>query len=219
MHGVFPEWRLRLIVIQIIAAGGWVMWPIIACSVIAMAIVVERFWALRQQRVLPPALIKTVHTWAKTGTIPEINLDKVAIKSPLGRVVAAGIFNRDHGRDVIKDSIEDTGRQVVHELERFLNVLGTIAAISPLLGLLGTVLGMIEVFNVISVYGTGDARLVAGGIGKALVATAGGLIVAIPSLLFYRYFCGKIDSLVMRMEEEAILLVDTLHTSTQRERS
>ncbi len=219
MHGVFPEWRLRLIVIQIIAAGGWVMWPIIACSVIAMAIVVDRFWVLRQRRVLPAALIKTVHTWAKTGTIPEISLDKVAIKSPLGRVVAAGILNRHYGRDVIKDSIEDTGRQVVHELERSLNVLGTIAAISPLLGLLGTVLGMIEVFDVISVYGTGDARLVAGGIGKALVATAGGLIVAIPSLLFYRYFCGRIDNLVMRMEEEAILLVDTLHTSTQKERA
>jgi len=219
MHGVFPEWQLRLIVIQIIAAGGWVMWPIIACSVIAMAIVVDRFWVLRQRRVLPAALIKTVHTWAKTGTIPEISLDKVAIKSPLGRVVAAGILNRHYGRDVIKDSIEDTGRQVVHELERSLNVLGTIAAISPLLGLLGTVLGMIEVFNVISVYGTGDARLVAGGIGKALVATAGGLIVAIPSLLFYRYFCGRIDNLVMRMEEEAILLVDTLHISTQKERS
>jgi len=195
------------------------MWPIIACSVIAMAIVVDRFWVLRQRRVLPAALIKTVHTWAKTGTIPEISLDKVAIKSPLGRVVAAGILNRHYGRDVIKDSIEDTGRQVVHELEHSLNVLGTIAAISPLLGLLGTVLGMIEVFNVISVYGTSDARLVAGGIGKALVATAAGLIVAIPSLLFYRYFCGRIDNLVMRMEEEAILLVDTLHISTQKERS
>ena len=195
------------------------MWPIIACSVITMAIVVDRFWALRQRRVLPTALIKTVHGWATTGKIPEINLDKVSIKSPLGRVFAAGILNRHQGRDVLKDSIEDTGRQVVHELERFLNVLGTIAAISPLLGLLGTVIGMIEVFNVISVYGTGDARLVAGGIGKALVATAAGLIVAIPSLLFYRYFCGKVDSLVMRMEEEAILLVDTLHNSQPTEYS
>jgi biopolymer transport protein ExbB len=139
------------------------------------------------------------------------------VKSPLGRVVAVGLLNRDYGREVIKESIEDTGRQVVHELERFLNLLGTIAAISPLLGLLGTVLGMIRVFKVISIYGTGDARLVAGGIGMALVATAGGLIVAIPSLLFYRYFCGKIDTLVMRMEEEAILLADTIHTSNQKE--
>lgn len=217
MYDVFPEWQSRLTVIQIIAAGGWVMWPIIACSVIAMAIVVERFWALRQQQVLPAALVRTVHTWAKTGAIPEINLDNMVIKSPLGRVVAAGILNRDYGRDVIKDSIEDTGRQVVHELERFLNVLGTIAAISPLLGLLGTVLGMIKVFNVVSVYGTGDPRLLAGGIGEALITTAAGLIVAIPSLFFYRYFCGKVDALVMRMEEEAILLADTLHSSNRQE--
>jgi len=193
------------------------MWPIIACSVIAMAIVVERFWALRQQQVLPAALVNTVHTWAKTGTIPEISLDNMVIRSPLGRVVAAGILNRDYGRDVIKDSIEDTGRQVVHEMERFLNVLGTIAAISPLLGLLGTVLGMIKVFNVVSVYGTGDPRLLAGGIGEALITTAAGLIVAIPSLFFYRYFCGKVDTLVMRMEEEAILLADTLHSGNRQE--
>jgi len=217
MHDVFPKWQSRLTVIQIIAAGGWVMWPIIACSVIAMAIVVERFWALRQQQVLPAALVNTVHTWAKTGTIPEISLDNMVIRSPLGRVVAAGILNRDYGRDVIKDSIEDTGRQVVHEMERFLNVLGTIAAISPLLGLLGTVLGMIKVFNVVSVYGTGDPRLLAGGIGEALITTAAGLIVAIPSLFFYRYFCGKVDTLVMRMEEEAILLADTLHSGNRQE--
>jgi biopolymer transport protein ExbB len=206
-------------VLEIIEAGGWVMWPIVACSVVALTIIVDRFWALREQRVLPAMLVKTLHTWAKSGKIPEINLNNIAVKSPLGRVVAAGLLNRDYGREVIKESIEDTGRQVVHELERFLNLLGTIAAISPLLGLLGTVLGMIRVFKVISIYGTGDARLVAGGIGMALVATAGGLIVAIPSLLFYRYFCGKIDTLVMRMEEEAILLVDTIHTSNQKELS
>ncbi len=203
--------------LEIIKAGGLVMWPLIACSVIALAIIIDRFWALRYERVLPVGLVKTLHAWARVGKIPDISLDKMAVRSPLGRVVAAGLLNRDYGRDMVKESIEDTGRQVTHELERFLNLLGTIAAISPLLGLLGTVLGMIRVFNVISVYGTGDARLVAGGIGMALIATAAGLIVAIPSLLFYRYFCGKVDALVMRMEEQAILLVDTIHTSNRKE--
>ena len=193
------------------------MWPLIACSVIALAIIIDRFWALRYERVLPVSLVKTLHAWARMGKVPDISLDKIAVRSPLGRVVAAGLLNRDYGRDIVKESIEDTGRQITHELERFLNLLGTIAAISPLLGLLGTVLGMIKVFNVISIYGTGDARVVAGGIGMALIATAAGLIVAIPSLLFYRYFCGKVDALVMRMEEEAILLVDTIHTSNRKE--
>jgi biopolymer transport protein ExbB len=204
-------------VLEIIKAGGLVMWPLIACSVIALAIIIDRFWALRYERVLPVSLVKTLHAWARMGKVPDISLDKIAVRSPLGRVVAAGLLNRDYGRDIVKESIEDTGRQITHELERFLNLLGTIAAISPLLGLLGTVLGMIKVFNVISIYGTGDARVVAGGIGMALIATAAGLIVAIPSLLFYRYFCGKVDALVMRMEEEAILLVDTIHTSNRKE--
>lgn len=187
------------------------MWPIIACSVMALAIIVERLWALRRLRVLPPNLVATLHAWAKDGAIPELDLDKMTVTSPLGRVVMAGLLNRGNGREVIKESIEDAGRQVVHELERFLNILGTIAAVSPLLGLLGTVLGMIRVFNVVTLHGTGDPRLLAGGIGEALITTAAGLLVAIPSLLFYRYFSGKVDGLVIRMEEEAILLVDTLH--------
>ncbi len=188
------------------------MWPIIACSVTALAIILERLWALRRRQVLPANLVATLHAWAKSGRIPELDLDKMIVTSPLGRVVMAGLLNRGNGREVIKESIEDTGRQVVHELERFLNILGTIAAISPLLGLLGTVLGMIRVFNVITLQGTGDPRLLAGGIGEALITTAGGLLVAIPSLLFYRYLCGKVDGLVIRMEEEAMLLVDTLHS-------
>jgi biopolymer transport protein ExbB len=199
-------------VLDVIKAGGWLMLPIIACSVIALTIIVERFLSLRQQRVLPKNLVKTLRVWSKTGKIPEINLDKLAITSPLGRIVAAGLSNRQHGREIVKESVEDTGRHVVHELERFLNSLGTIAAITPLLGLLGTVVGMIDVFTVISMEGTGEAEQLAGGISQALITTAAGLSVAIPSLLFYRYFSGKVETLVVRMEQEAMGLVDIIHT-------
>ncbi len=198
--------------LDVIKAGGWLMLPIIACSVIALTIIVERFLSLRQQRVLPKNLVKTLRVWSKTGKIPEINLDKLAITSPLGRIVAAGLSNRQHGREIVKESVEDTGRHVVHELERFLNSLGTIAAITPLLGLLGTVVGMIDVFTVISMEGTGEAEQLAGGISQALITTAAGLSVAIPSLLFYRYFSGKVETLVVRMEQEAMGLVDIIHT-------
>lgn len=203
--------------IEIIKAGGWLMGPIIACSVIALAIIVERFWALRRNRVLPEQLVRILHGWSEGGKIthkitPE-NLDKLAARSPLGRIVATGLLNRFQGREIIKEGIEDTGRHVVHELERFLDALGTIAAITPLLGLLGTVFGMIQVFTVISVQGTSDTQLLAGGISKALITTAAGLTVAIPSLFFYRYFRSRVDELVVRMEEEAIHLVDVIHSS------
>lgn len=204
--------------LEVIKAGGWLMLPILACSVIALTIIVERFLSLRHQRVLPAALVKTLHAWGKMGKIPDINLDRLAV-SPLGRIVMAGLTNRQHGREIVKESIEDTGRHVVHELERFLNTLGTIAAITPLLGLLGTVMGMIEVFTVISVEGAEDAEQLAGGISQALITTAAGLTVAIPSLLFYRYFSGKVDTLVVRMEEEALRLVDIIHTSSSEELS
>lgn len=200
--------------LDVIKAGGWLMLPIIVCSVIALTIIVERFLSLRQQRVVPKSLTKTLQVWGKTGTIPDINLDKLAVQSPLGRIVAAGLANRQQGREIVKESIEDTGRHVAHELERFLNSLGTIAAITPLLGLLGTVVGMIDVFTVISVEGTGEAEQLAGGISQALITTAAGLSVAIPSLLFYRYFSGKVETLVVRMEEEAMRLVDIIHTTS-----
>jgi biopolymer transport protein ExbB len=203
-------------VIDVIKAGGWLMLPIIACSVIALTIIVERFLSLRHQRVLPKNLVTTLRVWGKSGKIPVINLEKLAVKSPLGRIVAAGLANREHGREIVKESIEDTGRHVVHELERFLNSLGTIAAITPLLGLLGTVVGMIDVFTVISMEGTEEAEQLAGGISQALITTAAGLTVAIPSLLFYRYFCGKVETLVVRMEEEAMRLVDIIHTMSSK---
>jgi biopolymer transport protein ExbB len=207
-------------VLELIKAGGWLMLQILACSVMALTIIIERFWSLRQSRVLPTGLVKALHSWSQAGMInPNItqeSLDKLAMGSPLGRIVAAGLMNRSRERGVIKESIEDTGRHVVHELERFLNALGTIAAISPLLGLLGTVSGMIKIFHVISVQGSNDFPLLAVGIAEALVTTAAGLIVAIPSLLFYRYFRRKVDELVVRMEQETMLLVDLIHNSALR---
>jgi biopolymer transport protein ExbB len=188
------------------------MLPLIACSILASVIIFERLWFLRSQRVLPPALVKTLHNWARLGAIPELNLDKEMLRSPLGQVVVAALLNREHGRDLVKEGVEDTGRHVVHELERFISFLGTIAAITPLLGLLGTVLGMIDIFAVISIHGDdGDTRLMADGIAQALVATAAGLAIAIPSLFFYRYFSHKVDILVARIEQEALRLVNLIH--------
>jgi biopolymer transport protein ExbB len=162
---------------------------------------------------LPAPLIKALRHWNEGQRITQVNLEELGVGSPLGKIVAAGLLNRTHGREIVKESIEDTGRHVVHELERFLNSLGTIAAIAPLLGLLGTVFGMIEVFNVISERGTGEAGLLAGGISQALITTAAGLAVAIPSLLFYRYLRGRVDQLVVHMEQEAMRLVDVIHSS------
>jgi biopolymer transport protein ExbB len=186
------------------------MLPILACSIIALTIIIERMWILRRSRVLPAELIKALRN-ASQGTFALDHADSRRImKSPLGRIVTVALVNRAQGREVVKQSIEDTGRHVVHEMERYLNMLGTIAAITPLLGLLGTVFGMIEVFTVISVQGSGNTELLAGGIATALITTAAGLTVAIPSLLFYRYLRGKIDALVINMEQEAIRLVDVM---------
>jgi biopolymer transport protein ExbB len=207
-------------VLELIKAGGWMMLPILACSVIALTIIIERFWSLRQSRVLPKSLVRALRSGIQSGTInlniTRENLDKLAKGSPLGRIVAVGLVNRSREREIIRESIEDTGRHVVHELERFLNALGTIAAISPLLGLLGTVSGMIKIFQVVSTQGNSDFALLSIGIAEALITTAAGLIVAIPSLLFYRYFRRKVDELVVRMEQETMLLMDLLHTGSAR---
>ena len=195
--------------IELIQAGGWLMLPILLCSVMATAIVIERAIALRRIRVMPPRLVNALRVASQGSSINAVEgLMRLSSASPLGRILRAGIANYYLGREAVKESLEDAGRQVVHELERYLNALGTIAAITPLLGLLGTVIGMIEVFNVISTQGTGNAELLAEGISKALVTTAGGLTVAIPSLLFYRYFRGRVDALVIKIEEEAMHLVD-----------
>ncbi len=195
---------------ELVKAGGWLMVPILLCSIVAMGIVVERFWTLRKNRVAPTNLVIQVWQWAKAGHLTEERMRSLRAGSPLGRILVAGVANRKQDREIMKERIEEVGRQVVHGLERYLNTLGTIASITPLLGLLGTVLGMIKVFTVISTQGVGNAEALAGGISEALITTAAGLFVAIPSLMFYRYFRGKIDDLVLTMEQEALKLVEAL---------
>jgi biopolymer transport protein ExbB len=197
-------------VFEIIVAGGWLMVPIILCSVLALTIIAERFWALRRHRVVPPGVGKQVEDWAARHELDRRHIDQLRAGSALGRVLAAALVNRHRSRDLIKEAVEDTGRHVVHELERFLNTLGTIAGISPLLGLLGTVIGMIKVFSAILAHGVGDASQLAGGISQALITTAAGLTVAIPSFFFYRYFKGLVGGYVVSMEEQAINLIEAI---------
>jgi biopolymer transport protein ExbB len=198
-------------VFEIVKAGGWVMVPILLCSIVAFAIIAERFWTLQKKKVVPPNLVADVWSSFKDKSFDQESLQRLKRGSSLGRVLAAGLVNLQHDREIMKEAIEETGRHVVHELERFLNTLGTIASITPLLGLLGTVIGMIKVFNTITTSGVGDAGLLAGGISEALITTAAGLVVAIPSLMFYRYFRGLLDEYVVRMEEEALKLVEVIH--------
>jgi len=198
-------------VFEIIKSGGWMMLPIILCSIAAMAIIAERFWSLQKKKILPPELVAQVWKLSRESKLDDVTLRRLKTSSPLGCVLSAGLANRKHGREVMKECIEEAGRQVVHDLDRFLNTLGTIASIAPLLGLLGTVLGMIQVFSAIVTYGVGNPGVLAGGISVALITTAAGLIVAIPSLAFHRYFERLVDEYVVNMEEEALKLVEILH--------
>ncbi len=186
------------------------MWPIVACSVIAAAIILERFWTLNRRAVTPQHLMEQVQKMIERREVDPVKVKVLRESSPLGRILAAGIVNSQHGREVMKDAIEESGRHVVHELERYLNSLGTIAAITPLLGLLGTVIGMIKVFAAITAFGVGDPTVLAGGISEALITTAAGLSVGIPALMFYRYFRGRVNALTVNMEQEAIRLVEVL---------
>lgn len=187
------------------------MLPLIVCSVLAMAITLERTWSLRRSEIIPPHLVAQVWHQVSNRQLKADQLKALREGSPLGRILAAGLANRDQPREVMVERIEDVGRHEAHNLERFLNTLGTIAAVSPLIGLLGTVVGMIEVFNVISVQGVGKAGAMAGGISKALITTAAGLIVAIPSLIAYRYFRRRVDTLILEMEQEALKLVEVIY--------
>ncbi|MEE8092654.1 MAG: MotA/TolQ/ExbB proton channel family protein [Gammaproteobacteria bacterium] len=196
--------------LEIVQAGGWLMLPIIACSIVAAAIILERLWTLQQTRVLPTDLTTEVWQWEKSRQLDRQRVQSLHQGSPLGQILAAGLSNRHLGRDIAKENIQDTGRHVVYELERYLNTLGTIAAISPLLGLLGTVIGMVKVFAAITVYGVGNPGVLAGGISEALITTAAGLSVAIPSLIGYRYLRGKVDNLVVQMEKEAMKFLEVL---------
>ncbi|WP_257265915.1 MotA/TolQ/ExbB proton channel family protein [Endozoicomonas sp. ONNA2] len=195
---------------ELVKSGGWLMMPILFSSVIAMAIIFERLWTLRPARIAPKNTLSQVWRWIKGNGLDKRKLDQLKAGSPLGEILAAGLTNARSGREIMKESIEEQAGKVIHDLERYLNTLGTIAAIAPLLGLLGTVIGMIDVFTVLMVEGTGNAGVLAGGISKALITTAAGLTVAIPALIFHRYFTRRIDELVVAMEQDAIKLVEVL---------
>lgn len=195
---------------EILKTGGWVMIPLVLASVVMLGIILERLWTLRRASVVPPKLGAEVRAWARSAKIERDHLEKLRSNSPLGAVLAAVVAHRQRSREVIRDKAEEAGRQVVHQLGRYLNTLGTIATISPLLGLIGTVSGLIRMFLVITTAGIGDANALAGGIGEALVATAFGLCVAVVAYLFHRYLRGKVLDLAMDLEREAGLLVDAL---------
>ena len=195
---------------EIVKAGGIVMVPIILCSILTVAITLERLWTLRAQRVAPRELTDKVWQWVENRALTDRQVLALQQHSPLGRVLAAGLANRHRDRAVMIGAIEDAGRHAVHDLERFINLLGTIAGISPLLGLLGTVMGMIRTFKAITLSGVGNPSAMAGGIAEALVTTAAGLLVAIPALVAYRYLRGRVDGLVIQMEKESIKLVQAI---------
>lgn len=195
---------------ELIKSGGWIMLPIVLCSIIAVAIVLERLWTLRASRVSPPNLLAQVWQWVQDKQMNPDKLTQLRAGSPLGQILAAGLTNARHGREMMKESIQEAGVKVVNELERYLTPLGTIAAITPLLGLLGTVLGMIEIFGAFMDSGMANAPQLASGIAKALVTTAAGLFVAIPAVFFHRFLQRRVDELVVNMEQEAIKLVEAV---------
>jgi biopolymer transport protein ExbB len=194
--------------LEIVQAGGLMMWPIIASSVVMVAIVLERLWTLQEKRVLPPDVGTHVAEWIQHSQLDVQHLNQLHRSSPLGQVLAAGLAYRHASREVLKEVVEDTGRHVVHDLERYLGPLGTIAAISPLLGLLGTVSGMIRSFTAITTEGVGNPAVLAGGISEALLTTAAGLAVAIPALIAYRHLRGRVDGLVVKIEKESMRFIE-----------
>ncbi|MCW8885117.1 MAG: MotA/TolQ/ExbB proton channel family protein [Motiliproteus sp.] len=196
---------------ELVKSGGLLMIPILLCSVIALAISIERFWTLRKSKVAPSHLVGEVWSLVQKSELTAEKLAKFRASSALGQIIVTGLNNSKHGREVMKESIQETASKVIHEMERFLNPLGTVAVVTPLLGLLGTVVGMIKVFTEIMIQGTGNANVLAGGISEALITTAAGLSVAIPALIMHRYFLRRVDFLVVEMEQEAIKLVEVVH--------
>jgi biopolymer transport protein ExbB len=186
------------------------MWPILLCSVIAVAIIGERLWTLQERRVMPPELTRKVWQLVETGQANERVVSALEQNSVLGRLLAVGLSSRHRPREILMERLEDAGRHAVHELDRFLNTLGTIAAISPLLGLLGTVTGIIKAFNALAAGGIGDPRALSMGISEALITTAAGLCVAIPALIAFRYLRGRVDALVVQMEKDVVRFADAL---------
>ena len=199
--------------LELVKAGGWPMIPLLLLGVLALAIVVERFWSLRRKEILPPGLGEEVRAWAARGQLEPAHIESLRRNSPLGELLAAALDVRNRPRDQIRERIEDTGRHVVHRMEKFLNALGSIASAGPLLGLLGTVVGMIQMFLGVMDHGVGDVNQLAGGIGKALVCTATGMIIAVPALIFHRFFRSRIAGYVIEMEQEATALLDALDTA------
>jgi biopolymer transport protein ExbB len=202
-------------VIDIIQAAGWPIWPIILCSVIALGIIGERAWSLRRSAVSPRDLLPAVVREFQQSGVSQEMLERLARNSPLGRIFAAGLRNVKSSRDVMKESIEESGRGVTHELDRFLTTLGTIATMAPLLGLLGTIIGMIEIFGAQSPTGIANPQQLAHGIAIALYNAAFGIIVAVPALVFYRFYRAKVDDLVVEMEQQAVKLVEVVHGERQ----
>ncbi|MGE0623071.1 MAG: MotA/TolQ/ExbB proton channel family protein [Pseudomonadales bacterium] len=203
--------------LEIVQSGGWLMVPILLCSIVAAAICVERLWTLQRSRIVPRSLLSQIWSAIKTEDLDAQKLRELRANSPLGQVLAAGVANAKRGREVMKEAMEEAASQVCHDMERYLTSLGIIASISPLLGLLGTVVGMIKVFSALMLEGAGNANVLAGGISQALITTAAGLSVAIPALMFHRYFLRRIDELVVTMEQEAGKLVEILQGDRHEE--
>ncbi|TBR12866.1 MAG: MotA/TolQ/ExbB proton channel family protein [Lysobacter sp.] len=202
--------------LELVKSGGWPMIPLLLLSALALALIVERGWALRRTRVMPPRLGDEVRAWAARGNLDPAHIESLRQTSPLGALLAAVLDMRARSREVMRERVEDVGRHLVHRMERYLNTLGTIAAAGPLLGLFGTVVGMIQMFLGILDYGIGDVNQLAGGIGKALVNTAAGMIVAIPALIAHRWYRGRIAEYIVDMEHEAIALMDVVEQRASR---
>lgn len=194
---------------ELFRAGGPLMWVILVCSLVALTIVFERLLTLRKERIIPTGLREQVIELALKGNITQDKIEVVQVHSPLGSVYAAGLANVAYGTDVMREALEEQGKQVVHRMGRYLNTLGTIASITPLIGLLGTVIGMIKVFTAITANGVGDPTVLSGGISEALITTAAGLSVGIPCLMFYRYFRSRINELSVMLQDSALALMDT----------
>ncbi len=197
--------------LDLLKPGGIIMFPLLLCSVLALAIIIERFWTLRISRLAPKSMVQDLWAAIRKKELNARKIKELKETAPLGRVLAAGLVNAKHGREIMKESIQEEASHVVHEMERFLTALGTIAVITPLLGLLGTVIGMIKVFAQLQLEGAGNAAALAGGISEALITTAAGMTVAIPALIFHRYFLRRVDEIVVDMEQESLRLVEVLH--------
>lgn len=198
--------------LEIIIAAGWPIYPLIFASVLAIAIIVERLWSLRVEVIAPSGLLDEVKNWIRQGSADQQAIERLRTASLSGEIFASALNNAASTREVIRESIEETGRAVAHKLEKNLTTLGTIATVSPLLGLLGTVIGMVELFGAFNAAGSGhDVAQFAKGISVALYNTAAGIVVAVPAMIFYRYFRGKVDGLVVEIEQQAVSLVEFMH--------